>query len=234
MESNTYESKAVDSSFIEFSTHTEPELNAASNYIGTAPIYAYNNVESNIEDERVSCGQAAIATLFDYYNVSPYPLKAGVVRPPAVDGKMHFSNQLVEYVMRDYPPAQLFNFRFTTREVIQQALRNRGIKWDEAYAGAGGDGEFERQQLMNVLAKTRRPVLVLIDLFDLSRNYKGMGSYDNWYAMHWAFVYGYNSTHVMISSWTRVFAVPWSDFMKGWHCGGLPYPNNYYAIFTHK
>lgn len=201
-------------------------------YQGIQPIYAYNNVASNIEDQRVSCGQAAIASLFDYYNVSPYSLQR--TQMSQVDGKNHYPNTLVEHVMKDHPPASILNFRFTTREIILHALKSRGISTSESYAAAFGDGTTEWSNLKKWLLKQRRPVLVLIDLHDLSKKSNVMGNYPNWYALHWAFVYGFTNTHVQISSWERTFSVPIEAFMAGWHCKGLPYPNNFYAIYNYK
>jgi hypothetical protein len=210
-------------------------IQATSAYTGLSSFYAYNNIEDNKEEEKVSCGQGAIASMFDYYNVSPYKTLNRVATPhPAVDGKPHYTNELVKLIFKDYPPTGMFGVPFTPREVIMKALKDRQIHCDEAYAGMFGNGEEEKEDMKKWILERKRPVITLVDLHDMSKVYAGMGPYKDWYALHWAIVYGFTDEHAQVASWNKVFSVPWEAFMAGWHCKGLPNPNNYYAIYTYK
>ncbi len=203
-------------------------------FSGLKTLYTYDN-HPHPEKNPISCGQAAIATLYDFYKVVPYPLQR---YKPGPDGILHYDYKLVDALFTDFPPSgippfNLFGLKFTVRETILSALQQRGIKAQEGYAAAFGNGIYERDALINWITKYKMPVMVLMDLHDLQKAL-GSSQVPNWYTLHWGFIYGVSKDAVQFASWGEVRNLPWNAFMASWHCKGLPYPNNFYAIYTHR
>lgn len=195
---------------------------------GLPRFYSYNNLSQPKPGWDCSCGHAAIASLWDFFNVIPFPLaKTEYGQELADDGRLHCRNdELVQKVFSLHPPAECFGIRFSVREEILKALRSRGLKAEEAYPAAFGNGETEKQALMNWLDNKRLPVLTLLRMMPL------FPSVSERFAYHWGMVFAYDNAGVYMASWHRVFHFRWDDFMRAWHAENLPHPNNYYAIYS--
>lgn len=213
----------------------ETNKNQIRGVIGRSNFFSHTNHLKDPIKNKISCGHAAIATLLDFHDKCSYPLKRlDYGTGYANDGKKHFSNDLVDRVFNDYPPANVFGIKFTVRESILMAMKKNGIKAEEAYSGAFGNGEHEKGILMDWIRKYKLPVLVLMDCHVLSKHVKWwQGNPPGWYILHWGFIVGYDSSNVIFASWGEIKTIPWKAFMESWHCPGLPYPNNYYAIYTY-
>lgn len=208
--------------------------NSYSNYVGRKRFYSHTNHSDPIKNAH-SCGHAAIASMYDFYNRCPWPLKR-VERGSGLadDGNFHFPDKLVDCVYNAYPPTNWIGLKFTSRESIVNALKNVNVSAQETYKGAFESGDKYVQYLKQWINQYNLPVLVLLDCHTLAKYTKiWNGEKIPWYTLHWGIVIGYDNQQVYFASWKEVFGVPWSAFINSWHCKGLPYPNNFYAIYTY-
>jgi hypothetical protein len=207
--------------------------NVNAGVAGRTRFFSHNNHFDPVK-HKVSCGHAAISTLMDFYDRCPYPLKrTDRGRGNADDGNLHFPSKLVDFVYDAYPPVNFLGIKFTVRETILAAMKHIGVKAEEAYSGMGENGEYEKSTLKYWIRKHKLPVLALMDCHVLSKNVNWWDEAPGWYVLHWGFIIGYDANDVIFASWGEVKKIPWDAFMKTWKCPGLPYPNNYYAIYTY-
>lgn len=189
--------------------------------------YSYNNL---VGRETSTCGQAAIATVVDAFGLNPFRIPRTVRgRGMADDGRLHFDNtEIVGQLTRLYPPRNFFNLvEMTFREDIVRALSDMGLDTEERAPHSGSNGSEARQWLVDWVQRTRCPAIVLLDMPEL-----GFAAHP--YALHWGVVYALYQEGVLMASWHDNFAISWPDFMRGWHCKGIIYPNNYYQIQVGK
>jgi hypothetical protein len=219
---------------ISMSADEDDPVSVKSLVYGRTKFFSHNNHSDPVKN-KVSCGHAAIATLMDFYNRCPYPLQRtdrGIGN--ADDGRAHYPPQLVDYVFNQYPPFDFFGIKFTVRESILAAMKQTGIKAEETYAEFNGNGEYELSALKKWISTYRLPVLTLLDCHVLNSHMQWWkGNAPGWYVLHWGFIIGFDSDGVIFASWGEVKRIHWNAFMDSWHCPGLPYPNNYFAIYTH-
>ncbi len=186
---------------------------------GLRALHSYNNLRSQPAN---TCGQAAIATMVDFFGLNPYGLRRSV--RSSVDGRLHYDNdQLVGRVYGDYGPNWPWPNGVTTRETILLALRAYGLRCEELYPAAFADGAEPRRWLVEWIVGRRQPVIVLVDP-------KGAGIHTADFKLHWCMVSSVGGAGVRVASWQHMFNVPWERFLHGWHCWFVPYPNNYLQI----
>ena len=196
---------------------------------GRPRFYSYDNLGTPPEDSRCSCGHAAIASLLDFHDRVPLPPALRTVRGEALadDGRLHFPNELlVRQLFAAHPPVSLPGVRFVTREIIQQAMRQAGLRVGEAWPPLLGSDASRfataRQSLCEWISRTGLPAVTLVDMKPL------FGSGD----LHWGLIHAFDNQGVWMASWHQVSHHPWERFAAAWHCQGWIYPNNFYALFV--
>lgn len=188
-----------------------------SGRIGLPYYFSYDSYSQSADN---TCGQAAIASAVDYYGLNPYNLQR---KFKGADGRLHFMpDEILGNVFRDFGPNWPLMNCVTVRETIMSAFNTYGLKCDEGYTPAFGNGEDVRADLKNWMA-ANRPVIVLLD--QGSKMFGGPA-----YVPHWCTVFGYDDNYVYVSSLGDMITATWQDFMDAWHCWFLPYPNNYYML----
>lgn len=176
---------------------------------GVRPLYSYDNLASQ---EGETCGQAAIATMLDYFDRSPFKLKRVV---PGQDGRLHYDNTaFVGAITHRYPPTNYVAFKASPPELIVEALNGFGLHATRVLPPDGQAGDWARRELETWLARARHPLLALIDM------QKWMPQAP-WYSMHWAVIYACGPKGVSVASWHENHQIDWSVFMSAWHCEGL-------------
>jgi len=195
--------------------------------------YAYNNFPSGHKAEKHSCGHAAILSLFNFYRKVPW-VSIGYGQHKRRLAHIPF----LEKVYKKYPPEDYFfgNIKFTVRESILKAMKNINVNAKEGYKGMQGYNTPKQcyAKMMDWIHKYQLPVLVLLDgpQMGMAMGRTAEQVKDRWFSFHWGFVVGETDTHVIVESWESTHYLTKSGFMKAWHCHVLPYPNNYYAIYT--
>jgi|GEM_PF-4953937 len=203
-----------------------PEADAKGElFFGRSTLHSYDLVSGT----QNTCGHAAIAALWDFYNRNPYNLPR---TEPGPDGRMHFhKDSLVGRILHQYPPTALLPNPFdgwkpisaVVRETLIRAFQNQELKTDEGYPPAYSDGAVARRWLTDWLKKNRLPVITLVDL-------KTLGENDHDMIAHWGLVFAVSDQHVRMASWGMVRTYPWEQFMRAWKMPYLPYPNNFYQL----
>lgn len=190
--------------------------------------YAYNNFPSGHQHAAHSCGHAAILSLYNHYRIVPW-LSVGYWRN--TKRIPHVSS--LERVYKRYPPSSLLGMKFITREKIIKAMNDVNVNVKEGYKGMKGYESPEHcyANMINWIHKYKLPVLVLLDGGVLD-SIVAPGQKERWFTFHWGFIVGGTGSKVILKSWENTFTIPKSSFMKAWHCHVLPYPNNYYALYT--
>lgn len=184
-------------------------------------MYSYDNLEGALYNN--TCGIAAICSVVDFYDLNPFGLKRTVKGP---DNRLHYNNQeFLSKMLSLFPLTTVFNLKFTKGEQILQALRYFGIRCEEAYPEAFSNGEDVKINLINYLQQKKRPIIALLDLKDMAL------TSENW-QLHWGILFNCGNSGISMASWHEVYRISWDNFMHGWHCKNLPYPNNFYHIYT--
>lgn len=190
---------------------------------GLPRLYSYDNVNES------SSGQAALATLADYYGKNPYNLQRSVRgKGPGDDGNLHFDNAaFVGAIEQRFPSTDILpRVKAMTRETMLRAFETFGLRTDEGYPGAFSDGEEAQGWLVDWIQRHREPILVLVDMFAAERAFQGAP----WFTYHWGIVHAVDAQCVHLASWHTSVPLPWRDFMNAWQCKQLAYPNNYYQL----
>lgn len=174
-------------------------------------LYSYNNLAARPDE---TCGQAAIATMADFFGLNPFRLRPTV---KGFDGRLHLENEaFVGAVTQQFPPGRILGFACTTPDIIESALRSFGLHTHAVRQKAWADGSEARDELVHSIRRRKAPVLALLDMPKLwPSEYKP-------YELHWGVIYDVGASGVSMASWHRNFAIDWSTFMDSWHCGGIP------------
>lgn len=191
---------------------------------GLPYVYSYNNFAKSGEN---TCGQAAMATIADFFGLNPYGLPAGR-QQYAKDQRPHYDNEeFVGRLFKQFPPSMSIPFveeKVTVREDLIRAFRSWGLQVEENYAAAyEQDGGPHPAALRSWIHKSRLPAVVLLD------NGAWAGPEER-FKLHWAVVYGWDDNNVHWASWHTEIIMPWKQFVPTWRCHFLPYPNNYYWL----
>jgi hypothetical protein len=193
--------------------------------------YSYENLAGPLYES--TCGQAAMATVLDWFGLNPFGLpRVARGQGDADDGRLHFDNSaFVGELTRRYPPLELNTpwgrIRLTLREDLARALDDFGLKCEQRWPRAFSSGEEAREELVDWLQRTGNPVITLLDI-------PKMWPQQSPYTLHWGVIYSCGQDGVAMASWHQTFGIPWNMFMRAWHCEGLPHPNNFLQIRVWK
>lgn len=189
---------------------------------GLPYIYGFENTNPSSYGQKNgnNCGQAAIATIVEYWKKNVHShIKRN--RYNNRDQRYYPDNDaFVEAIEYDYPPDLLFGHFGTSKERIQDALIDYGMDNVNVYYDRGGNpaGQRELDILINWL-ENRYPVIVLLDLGPLDGKH---------WAFHYVVVYHYDGSDFYITN--PYDKVPFDDFIQSWWCKGLPQGNNFMLI----
>lgn len=169
------------------------------------------------------CGQAAVATLLDYYGLDPFGLRKPVYDPK--NGRRHWDpGEVVDCIAREFPPDHLFGLFGTTARRIDAALASYGLKVRVARSRKAAQG---RRILSDIkeFASSGSPSIVLLDMGKLGGRP---------FTAHWAVVCRAEGSAVYLANCgRRPTAVPEERFLSAFRCRFMPRGLNHCAIFAH-
>ncbi len=199
-------------------------LPSAGPSAGLSHCHAYDHLSPALGLGRVSSAHAAVATLWDFFDLVPYALERSCTGHGwARDGRLHYPNDaLLSALVRDYPRR---GHDHQDHALILRALSRRGLLAQEAHAPALGDGRQEREDLCNWLTQLRLPVATLLQLTHPPLPLATASH-------HWALAYGLDAAGVWLTLAGENLHLPWPRFMSAWQAAALSWPYNYYAIYT--
>ncbi len=200
--------------------HTQPQTKA----IAAEPhaldksisyVHAYANLRPRIDTN--ACGQAAIATMLDFYHKDPFQLPRTATDP--TDHQSHWEDGAAIDAIKaaDYGPNALGGLFGTTPGRIKDALTHFGLATELAYADEAGSRRAWMD--LNAYVSQGKPVPVLIDTTRIGGPPSGL---------HWAIVYRINGDNVFLGNWRREpFSV--DVFLAAWRCSQMPpFVRNYH------
>ncbi len=179
-------------------------------YYGSRPVVDFNK-----------CGQAAIATVLDYYGLDPYGLERPVY--DANDGRYHWRDgQIIDQIKERFPPDNFFGLFGTTGTQIANALAYAGLETCVAYsADAGTGGEIWKE--VKRWANEGFPVVVIVDRGKLGGRP---------FAAHWAVVHKVVGSRVHLANSKGTPVAPESRFLRAFRCRFMPSQFNHCAVFS--
>lgn len=175
-------------------------------------VHSYGSSEFN------KCGQAAIATLIDFYGLDPYAVPR--TESDDRDGRLHWPREsIIARIAGQFPPDMVFGLFGTGSKQIRKALRSYGCRSDVGHAGLLA--KLDRDGLwadVRAFLDLRLPVAVMVDTQRLGSTF----------GAHWPVVYRVDGGRVFLANWiTDEESFPEDQFLDAWHCWFLPYPNQY-------
>jgi hypothetical protein len=183
-------------------------------------LHCYANYRPNVDWN--TCGQAAIATITDYWGRNPY----GLGRP---DYDWHNNRwywddgQAIDAIKNGgYGPDVVFGWG-TTGGRIRDALQSYGLNASVGYSGFFSWGWENLWASLQNYVYWNRPVPVMIDLGAIGGPAWGV---------HWAIAYKVAGNQVYLGNcpWN---SHPWvNDFLNAWHCWFLPYGFNHCGVYV--
>ena len=168
---------------------------------GAVPCYFAQETTSNN-----GCGQAAVASIVDFYHAGPY---AG--RP-----------DIVSAIYAHNPPDTPGAAFGSTPGHVENICQAVGLQHWRTYGPGNAETALKEQALDKGLL-----MIVLLDLGKLG---------DSWWTFHYPVAYGYDENGVHLTNMVASSfggngeqVVPWSTFMDAWHCWTLPSGDWQYA-----
>ena len=162
--------------------------------------------------DRITCGQAAIATLLAFHRLGPF-----TSGPDALD-----DGGAIDFVRESFPPDLAFGLG-TTAFRLAAALRAYGLTVERAHSGWFGSGADEALARLRAHAASGHPVPVCLDDGCLG----GARA-----SAHWAIVAGMDGERVSLGNCGLPEPLALDAFMAAWACRWLPYTHNHCAILT--
>jgi hypothetical protein len=190
-------------------------------------IHAYPNNRG--DPDWNTCGQAAIGTMLDFYNVNPFP---DLPRPDHDnrDQKDHWEKgQIIDRLKADgVGPDVIFGWG-TTGGRIRDAMLKYGLTQAEvAWGGGVQSGYYRSNELWARLQEylyAGRPVPVLVDIGLLS----GAGS---GFTAHWPVAYKIEDGCIYLGNGGGNSSPTFEEFRRAWSCIRLPDGFNFCAVFV--
>jgi hypothetical protein len=193
---------------------------------GRQRFFTYSNRDVVAPPSVNTCGQQAMAAILDFWGTADFGLPRNYRGSgPADDGALHHPPPYVNAVMRRFPPSSFAGITFASREDMVEAFEACGLKVGIAHSAAFGSGIEQEAELREWIAARRLPAICLMDN---SRIWGKDG------VLHWGIICGFSSQEVLLASWAQMRAIPWPQFRAAWHCQGLPWPNNFLALYPHR
>jgi len=181
--------------------------------------HAYSNYRPKVDWN--TCGQAAIASLADFWKKDPYSL-------PRTSGAYWDDGQIIDLIKSDgLGPDVIFGWG-TTPWRIRDALRKYGVDVEVGSSGfLFSEWESERDRLLRYVDDSALPVAALVDL--------GLLGGPAWTA-HWTIVWRVDRDQgeplLHLGNWGWMPSpVPISRFLEAWSCRMLPVGFNHAAIY---
>jgi hypothetical protein len=183
-------------------------------------LHCYEN--NRIDVDWNTCGQAAIATITDYWYLNPYSLPR--IEQDLVNNLYYWDDgQAIDAIINGgYGPDVVFGWGSTGGR-IYDALASYGLNASVGYAGPyyqGWPGQW--QGLQDYLAGNR-PVPVIIDLGAIS---------DAWWTAHWAIAYKIADDRVYLGNCSWNPSPTTDEFLKAWQCWYLPWGFNFCGVYA--
>ena len=169
-----------------------------------------------------TCGQAAIATITDYWGRNPYNLPR-TKRDPINYLYYWDDGQAIDAVINGgFGPDVPYGFG-TTGFRIREALASYRLDAFVGFSGSYGQGwQVQWQGLQDYLAGNH-PVPVMIDLGAIS---------DAWWTVHWAIAYKIADDRVYLGNCPWNPAPATADFLRAWACWFLPPTFNHCGVYA--
>jgi len=184
--------------------------------------YLHCYVNDRPDTDWNTCGQAAIATISDYWGRNPYGLWQ--VEYDWHNGRWYWDDgQAIDAIRNHgFGPDVVFGWG-TTGGRIADALRSYGCSASVGYSGFASWGWQGLWSSLQNYVYWNHPVPVMIDLGAIGGSTWGV---------HWAICYKVDGGRVYLGN------CPWNpnplinDFLNAWHCWFLPYGFNHCAVFS--
>jgi len=168
-----------------------------------------------------TCGQAAIATMADYWGKDPWDLDR-VERDPD-DGRWYWDDgAAIDAVKADGFDSDVVFGWGSTGDRIKQALKHYGLSASVGYSGFASWGWQDRWESVQKYVAKNRPVPVMLDL--------GAIGGPSWTA-HWAICYHVEDGEVHLGNCSWNPSPRTDDFLDAWRAWFLPYGFNHCAVF---
>jgi hypothetical protein len=181
--------------------------------------HAYSNHRANVDWN--TCGQAAIASVADYWGRNPYGLPRRGWHTHNYRYYWDDGEAIDATKAGGYGPDVIFGWG-TTPGSIRNALTSYGLAASVGHSGIFSWGWQELWASVQNYLYWNRPVPVLIDLGAIG----GPG-----WSPHWAVAYRVDGGRIYLGNcpWNPAPVV--SSFQNAWHCWYLPYGFNHAAVF---
>lgn len=182
-------------------------------------VHCYVNSRPNVDWN--TCGQAAIATISDYWGKDPYGLPRSEYDPR--DERHYWDDgQAIDAIVNGgLGPDVVFGWGTTGGRIVD-ALRSYGLYASVGYSGFFSSGWENLWHALQNYLNYNHPVPVLVDVGALG---------GPWWLAHWAIAYRILDGRVWLG------ACPWNgaphvnQFLSAWHCWYLPYGFNHCAVY---
>lgn len=186
-------------------------------------LHCYRNSRADVDWN--TCGQAAIATIADYWGRNPYGL-ARTLKDPN-DGRWYWNDgQAIDAVKNGgFGPDVVFGWG-TTGGRIRDALRSYGLNAHVGYSGAFSWGWQNLWNSLQSYLNANRPVPVMVDL--------GLIGGPAW-MVHWAIAFRISDGRVHLGNcnWNAQTRAPTiKAFQDAWQCRILPHGFNHCAVYV--
>lgn len=183
-------------------------------------VYAYLNSRPGTDWN--TCGQAAMATMLDFYHHDPYSLPRPNI---GADRRRHWDHgEIIDaLISAGFGPDVVFGWG-TTGFRLAGGLATNGLPAEVGYSGLFSSGWPELWRALQNYVGVGRPVPVLVDVGALG------GSY---YYAHWAIAYRIEAGTVYLAAcpWMDG-AIPQDTFLRAWGCWFLPYNLNHCSVWV--
>jgi hypothetical protein len=187
-------------------------------------VHCYRNYRPDIDWN--TCGQAAIATIADFWGLNPWGLSRSSL--DTSNGLYYWNDsEAIDSVIKDgFAPDVVFGLG-TTGGTIRNALEKYGLdNAAVAWSGIFSTGWEDRWRELQEYVSRDYPVPVLIDCGALG---------GTWYQAHWAIAYKIADNQVFLGAMGGIgeTAPNVENFLRAWHCWYLPAGFNHCGVYGH-
>jgi hypothetical protein len=188
-------------------------------------IHCYRNYRANVDWN--TCGQAAIATMVDFWKFDPWGLPRDRHDPRTGTG--HWDDGVaIDAVIGDgFKPDVVLGLG-TTGGTVRNALQYYGLSDAAvAWSGAFSAGWEDRWRELRDYLRQDFPVPVLLDCGALG---------GTWHTAHWAIALRNAEGRVTLGAMNGLGESnpTEEDFLHAWHCWFLPAGLNHCGVYAHR
>jgi hypothetical protein len=168
------------------------------------------------------CGQAAVATLLDYYGLDPYGLKKPIYDEK--DGCYHWADsKIIDRICKEFPPNHLLGLFGTTPGQLAKALRSAGLKASWAASRDEGEGRQKIWEEVKRSIEAGLPVMTIMDMGKLGGRPL---------TAHWGVVYRIEDSIVHLANTKNITMVPEARFLRAFKCWFMLPRFHHCAVFA--